>query len=253
MGCFAVIRCPSHVKYYAPIVDGQFFIDTDPFLAIDDNVMEDFNHMYMDYGDTRKEVGITSWYGLSSKPFERLDNDTIYAYNALDLQVRSQEWDEIINKPFERIGSTLSVKNGALTFAYKWNQIEDRPFYTVGYGLNVDSNGNLNADVPSVVIEQLGNASNIEISYQSLQVGDMCYWFANSTYMEYSQTLSTTNDTVFTFSSSAIDADSLIQVYTSIWGMTPKSISVTNNSCVVTFPSYDTSATLKCRIYILNE
>lgn len=251
MGCFAVIRCPSHVKYYAPIVDGQFFIDTDPYLPEDD-VMEDFNHMYMDYGDVRKEIGITSWYGLSSKPFERLDNDTIYAYNALDLEVRSQEWDEIVDKPFERIGSTLSVENGTLTFAYKWNQIEDRPFYTIGYGLNVDSNGNLNANVSSVEVVQVGTASNTTVSYQSLKINNVNNCLDDSMYMEDTQTLSTSNDTTFTFTNNAITPDSLIETYTSIWGVVPKNVDVSQNGiCTVTFASYNTATSLTCRIYIL--
>lgn len=252
MGCFAVIRCPSHVKYYAPIVDGQFFIDTDPHLATDDNVTEDFNHMYMDYGDIRKEVGITSWYGLSSKPFERLDNDTIYAYNALDLEVRSQEWDEIVDKPFERIGSTLSVENGTLTFAYKWNQIENRPFYTIGYGLNVDANGNLNANVSSVEVVQVGTASNTTVSYQSLKINNVNNCLDDSMYMEDTQTLSTSNDTTFTFTNNAITPNSLIETYTSIWGVVPKNVDVSQNGiCTVTFAPYNTATSLTCRIYIL--
>lgn len=246
MGCFAIMRCPSYVKYDAPIVDGQFFIDSDSYPIDDEN--SDFNRMYIDNDNVRKEVGISSWEGVLSKPFETVDEETLYADTSLSVNL--QEWDRVINKPFETIGTGLYVNNHRLCLDYRWSKVTNRPFYTIGYGLNVDSNGYLNADVPSVVIEQLGDASNIETSYQSLQVGNMCYWFVNSTYMEYSQTLSTTNDTVFTFSNSNINADSLIQVYTSIWGVNPKSISVTNNSCVITFPSHNTSATLKCRIYI---
>ena len=249
MSCFAIMKASRDEINHTPIVDGQLLIETDHHNPLD---LSRYNKIYMDNNINdemvRKELGITSWLGLST-PFKTIDTDSL-TVNSDALTVKNKRWNQISNKPFETIGSTLYVKNGALTFAYNWNEITNRPFYTVGYGLNVDSNGNLNADTPSVIVERVGIASSTEVSYQSLKVGNMNYWFLNSTYMEYSQALSITNDTVFTFNNSNINSDSFIEVYTSIWGVNPKNISVTNNSCVVTFPSYDTNTTLTCRIYI---
>lgn len=252
MGCFSVMKASRDEINHTPIVDGQLFIETDQYDGLD---LSKYNKIYMDNNINddivRKELGITSWLGLST-PFKTLDTDSLTVESNV-LKAKNKRWNQILDKPFETIGSTLSVKNGALTFAYKWNEITNKPFYTIGYGLNVDSNGRLNADVPSVIAERIGSASDVETSFQPLQIGNLFYWFVDSVYMEYSQTLSTTNDTVFTFTSNTINADSFIEVYTSIWGVNPKNISVTNNNCVVTFPSHDTSVNLKCRIYILNE
>ena len=244
MSCFAIMRGQRQVIENAPIVDGQFFIETDTVL-----LANDYNKIYIDDKDVRRELGISSWFGFS-KPFESIDNITLKVKsNALTMS--DQEWDWIENKPFERIGSTLFVENGVLKFGYQWNTIRNRPFYTVGYGLNVDSNGNLNADVISVNVSQVGTASSTNTSYQSLTVNNINNEIAGTKYMEYTQALSTTNDTVYTFNNADIYGNSMIEVYSSIWGVAPKNISVSNGTCTVTFPKYDTNTNLTCRIYIL--
>ena len=249
MGCLAIMRCTDKSLISdTPIVDGQFFIEAEQY---SENA---FNKMYMDNDNVRREIGITSWFGISSKPFESINDDDLVVIGqspTRTLVTLGQRWSQLQNKPFEEIGSTLSVKNGALTFAYKWDEIVNKPFYTIGYGLNVDSEGYLNADVPSVGLSQIGSASSSNISYQALTVGNVNSEIIGTKYMEYSQLLSTTNNTIYTFNNSDINSNTMIEVYTSIWGVIPISIVVTNGRCVVTFPKYDTSANLRCRIYIL--
>lgn len=245
MSCFAIMRGLRDEIDNTPIVDGQFFIETDIISSSDD-----YNKIHIDDGDVRRELGINSWFGLS-KPFESIDNTTL-SVTSNALTINNQEWDWLVNKPFETIGSTLFVENGVLKFGYQWNAITDRPFYTVGYGLNVDSNGNLNADVVSVNVSQIGTASSTNTSYQSLTVNNVNNEIVGTKYMEYTQALSTTNNTVYTFNNADIHSNSMIEVYSSIWGIAPKAISVSNGTCTVTFPKYDTNTNLTCRIYILS-
>lgn len=244
MSCFAIMRSQRQVIENAPVVDGQIFIETSNELAIDD-----YNKIYMDVDDVRREIGISSWFGLS-KPFELIDEDTL-SIESNALTINNQEWSWLIDKPFETVGSTLSIEDGVLKFGYQWRTVTDKPFYTVGYGLNVDSNGNLNANVTSVNVSQIGTASSTNTSYQSVTINNINNEITGTKYMEYTQALSTTNDTVYTFSNADIHSDSMIEVYSSIWGVAPKNIRVASGTCTVTFPKYDTNTNLTCRIYIL--
>ena len=190
MSCFAIMRSQRQVIENAPVVDGQIFIETNDELATDD-----YNKIYMDVDDVRREIGISSWFGLS-KPFELTDEDTL-SIESNALIMNNQEWSWLIDKPFETVGSTLFIEDDVLKFGYQWRTVIDKPFYTVGYGLNVDSSGNLNADVASVNVSQIGTASSTNTSYQSVTINNVNNEITGTKYMEYTQALSTTNDTVY--------------------------------------------------------
>ena len=68
--------------------------------------------------------------------------------------------------------------------------------------------------------------------------------------LEQSQTLSTSADTVYTFTNSAITANSAVDVWTDIRGITPSNHVTTNGQSVVTFPPQSTAQTMTCRIYV---
>lgn len=245
MSCFAFMRGSKNELLDTPFVDGQFFMITDQYDGVD---LSKYNGIYMDSVTRRKELGINAWQGLSA-PFKRIDNNNLIVVNG--VLTYQQNWNSIINKPFETIGTNLFVKNGQLRLAILWDNIENKPFYTVGAGLNVDEYGNLNADVISASLRQVGTASSSTFSYQYLLVNTTDVGIEGSKYMEYTQTLSTTQDTQYTFNNIDIDDDSVIEVYTSVWGINPSNIEITSNRCVVTFPKVNASNTdLKCRIYI---
>ncbi|MBP5596972.1 MAG: hypothetical protein J6Y02_16430 [Pseudobutyrivibrio sp.] len=69
-------------------------------------------------------------------------------------------------------------------------------------------------------------------------------------YVDVTNTLSTTADTTYTFTDSRITTDSAIDVYASIFGVNPKSVSVASGSCTVVFPKYSSAASMTARIYI---
>ena len=71
-----------------------------------------------------------------------------------------------------------------------------------------------------------------------------------ATYFDSTKTLSTTDSTTFTFSNAAITANSCIDVYCTIYGFNPLSVSASAGSCTVVFPPYDSATDMTCRIYV---
>ena len=212
-----------------PIVDGQLLFET--------NSTEGQNHIYIDVENNRIPIGI-------------------------------YDWGQIEDKPFNSIGTGLTVTNGVLNLSspitVDWSDITDKPFNTIGDGLYVSSN-ELKANVEEVTFEWEGSAAQDMVRYQELSYsgnGSTTTDEINgSKYMEYSQTLSTNSNTVYTFTNDSgdITANSAISVYTSVFGIRPTNISITSTStsagtlwtCTVTFPPYDYANTdMLCRIYI---
>lgn len=72
-------------------------------------------------------------------------------------------------------------------------------------------------------------------------------------YVEQTKTLSTSNDTVFTFTDPKIKTTSVIDVTSSIFKAVLRDVSVTQDgTCVVTYGAYTSAVSLSCRIYIHN-
>lgn len=248
MGCFAIMRGAKAEINDTPIVDGQFFIETDQYDPLDSSK---YNNIYIDNNTSRVRLGIDKWSGLS-KPFETINENNLEIVNNV-LNAKSQSWGNIIDKPFETIGSNLSVdNNGRLKLSIEWNSVLTKPFYTIGSGLNVDSHGNLNADFATVSVTQVGTAGSNDVSYQALTINNLNTEIIGTMYMEYQRTLSTVSDTVFIFNNSNINHNRVIEVYTSIYDIMPKEIVTASGICMVTFPQQQTAnINLTCRIYIL--
>ena len=130
-----------------------------------------------------------------------------------------------------------------------WSALTGKPFNTVGNGLTV-SNNVLTANVHSVTVDHIGTASATSARVQRVGVNGTYYEIDGTKYMEYSQTLSTSADTVYTFTNSAITADSAVDVWTDIRGIIPSDQVTTSGQCVVTFPQQSTAQTMTCRIYV---
>lgn len=99
-------------------------------------------------------------------------------------------------------------------------------------------------------ISHTGTASDTGVRYQRIGIGSTYTEIDGTKYMEQTQTLSTSGDTTFTFTNSAITADSEIWPLSSIYGLSPSDVTVSAGSCVVTIPKHDTAVSLKVRIYI---
>lgn len=196
------------------------------------------------------ETDITiGWTSVESKPFETVGGGLIVVNNALTT---SLAWSDITSKPFNTIGNTLSVVDGVLNVGtIEWNDVSNKPFVTIGSGLNI-SNNILTADIKTVTAPTSGTASASATSFQTLTVNNSVNTEINGTkYMEYSQTLSTINNTVYTFSNADITTNSVIEVFTDKFGLIPTDVSVSQNGqCTVTFAPQSLASTVLCRIYI---
>ena len=198
----------------APIVNGQIFIETD-------QIGTNYNKIYLDNNRNRIELGVS-------------------------------EWDSIINKPFETLGESFESDNGQLNAGIAWINITNKPFNDLGNGINVSIDKKLNTDIYSLECDWYGNTSTSQGKEQAVNINGTKKSIHGSFHMEKEMTLSTIYDNIYTFHNSKIENNSQIEVYTSICGMNPRSVTVTNNKCVITFPKYGISNTqMKCRIYIL--
>lgn len=56
------------------------------------------------------------------------------------------------------------------------------------------------------------------------------------------------SDVSYTFTDSAIKEDSMIDIYDTIYGFSPKTVTVTNGSCVITFDAQSTTHQIKLKI-----
>lgn len=113
-------------------------------------------------------------------------------------------------------------------------------------------------DFPSIPaatsISWTGTASATDVRYQRIGIGSTYTEINGTKYMEQSLTTSTSTDTTYTFTNSAITTSSEIEVSTDQWGVYPSNVTVTvtNNvgTCTVTIPKQSTSSTLGVRIHI---
>ena len=69
-------------------------------------------------------------------------------------------------------------------------------------------------------------------------------------YLEQTTTTSTSANTVYTFTDARITANSTVDVYTNIFGVSPSNIVLTDGSCTVTFPAQSSAQSMTCKIYI---
>lgn len=125
---------------------------------------------------------------------------------------------------------------------------------TTGYNVAAADNvvTQLKSAGDKVTIGYTGTASASGTKYERVGINGVYTEIDGTKYMEQTKTLSTSADTTYTFTNSAITADSLIDPYTSIFGVMPSNIVTTGGTCTVTIPSYSSAVSLKVRIYIRN-
>lgn len=228
-----------------PITDGQILFET--------NQPNGQNHIYMDVGSQRIGVGIYDWSQITNKLFESIGSGLTVTSGVLSAD--DQDWSQILNKPFESINSDdFVVEDDTLLInpsVKEWANITDKPFETLGDGLNVDVDDVLNADIYNVTVSLQGSATASTSRYQQITINTTSTEINGTKYMEYEQTLDTTNDNVYTFNNADITTSSAIDVFTSISGMNPTDVEVTTGTCTVTFDPYTREdVDMVCRIYI---
>lgn len=73
---------------------------------------------------------------------------------------------------------------------------------------------------------------------------------SNEFSLEQTATTSTSANTVYTFTDARITANSVVDVYTNIFGVSPSNVVLANGSCTVTFPAQSSAQSMTCKIYV---
>lgn len=102
----------------------------------------------------------------------------------------------------------------------------------------------------SVTVDHTGTASASGVRYQRIGVNGSYSEIDGTKYMEQTKTLSTSADVTYTFTNAAITADSAIDPYCDIFGVSPSSITVSAGSCAIVIPQHSSAVSCKVRIYI---
>ena len=102
----------------------------------------------------------------------------------------------------------------------------------------------------ATTISYTGTASASAVRYQRIGIGSTYTEINGTKYMEQTKTLSTSADVTYTFTNAAIKADSVIEPYCSIFGVSPSSITVSAGSCSIVIPKHSSAVSCKVRIYI---
>jgi len=197
--------------------------------------------------DTNFEGTRTQWNAMTQAQQDQYDTvDFKDDYNGITMDDTPTQNSENTVKS----GGVFSwVKNLGYITGLAWSALTGKPFSTVGSGLTVTSD-TLTADVQSASVEHSGTASSSAYRRETITINGSANSIDRTLYMEQTKTLSTSASTTYTFSNSAITANSLIEVFSSIWGIVPSSVTVSSGSCTVTIPKYSSAASLKVRIYI---
>ena len=193
-------------------------------------------------------VGLVDTYTIT---YTNGDTDTFTVTNGRDGS-GSGDMTKAVYDNDNAVASAGGIKAFIQSLGYitglAWNALTGKPFSSIGAGLTVSSD-TLTANVSSVDVEQTGTASSSASRDFTISVNNGSEYVIES-YMQYSQTLSTSQDTIYGFSNPNINSNSAIDVYTDIYGINPSDVSVSSGVCSVTFPKQSTAQTMTCRIYI---
>ena len=105
-------------------------------------------------------------------------------------------------------------------------------------------------DSTEVTVTSSGTASSSDVHKQMITVDGTATDIDGTVYMEQSVTLSTTDPTIVTFTNATITANSVIDVYCSVWDMVPENVSCAAGTCAVTLPADEDARTVTVRIYV---
>ena len=210
-------------------------------------------------GNGISNIAKTSTQGLVDTYTITMTDGTTYTFTVTNGQNGSGTGD-MLQSDYD---SDNTVKNGGGIKAWvqtwvqslgyitglAWSALTGKPFNTVGNGLTVSNNA-LTADIKTVSLSSRNPMTDMNFTEQDLLVNGVGNAIEGTRWTQATQTLSTSADTTYTFTSSFITTSSVIDVYTDIFGINPSNVAVTNGQCVVTFPKQSTAQTMTCRIYI---
>lgn len=100
------------------------------------------------------------------------------------------------------------------------------------------------------VIDETELADGTTSHQLSITINDTPYHWHGMTYADKTVTLSDQADTTVTMTSSYATANSEVDVYTSEYGLTPSSVSVSSGQITLVFDKQDTSKSVDIRVYL---
>ena len=137
---------PSGVLSYKGSIDWADILGK-PFNSLNDN---DFEVQNGQLSVKHQTIPNQNWSQIQQKPFNSLDTNTFQVVGGvlyLNTNPGITYWNDIQNKPFSFIdNNTLEVVDDTLKAKaptipnQTWSQIEQKPFETIGSGLSVDPN-----------------------------------------------------------------------------------------------------------------
>ena len=206
-------------------------------------------------GNGIASIAKTSTQGLVDTYTITMTDGTTYTFTVTNGQNGSGTGD-MLQSDYDRDGTVKSgggIKAWVQSLGYitglAWSALTGKPFNTVGNGLTVSNNA-LTADIKTVSLSSRNPMADMNFTEQDLLVNGVGDTIEGTRWTQATQTLSTSADTTYTFTSSLITTSSVIDVYTDIFGINPSNVVVTNGQCVVTFPKQSTAQSMTCRIYV---
>lgn len=128
-----------------------------------------------------------------------------------------------------------------------WNTVTGKPFESVGTGLTVINNA-LRLDQSEFDISDAGLPSDTSIAYQQLTLGTTIGKVNGSIYMESDTKTTADGIDTFTFTNAIITNNAAYDFYCDVFGVALNDVVVSTGSMDVKFNSSD-NVTL-CRVYI---
>lgn len=210
-------------------------------------------YIHMDLSDTDEPIKLLVETAGTLTPVIQ-DNDVniisgVYEINMATFAVDTATISDLVNvAPYIQHGAAptsgvYSVDDATETATAANDLI---PFYDA----SADETKNI-AMSNLLAVGNQGTASATGVAYQYVKAGGTTYEIKGTKYMQQSKTVSTSADTTYTFSNSAITTSSSIRVMADRFGIAPSNVTVSNGQCVVTIPAQSTAFTLAIKIYIM--
>lgn len=128
-----------------------------------------------------------------------------------------------------------------------WSDVTSKPFNTVGSGLTVTNNA-LTASVQSVAINNTGTASATAVRYQRVGVNGSYTEIQGTKYLEATSYATSGSERYFDFTNSAITSSAVFDVYCDVPLVSPTQMVQSGTNMKVYFSAGDNVT--KCRLYI---
>ena len=177
------------------------------------------------------------------------DADTIPFYDDSDSSKKKSTWQNIKSKLkayFDTLYNLYTLPTASTTTLGGVKPDGTSTFVDPTTGVLTSTGGG-----SSVSVEHTGTASSTAFRKQTITVNGTAYTIDGTKYMEASTVLSTTVDVSIDFANQEILTTSEVRVFTTKYGLSPKSINMsTAGHCIVTFAKASAAESISVRLYV---